>query len=162
MELAGSSQPANPAHWSGWLLGQAAVGKGGRAACSPASASSCPAPADEARCGGRMLRGEQDWGQHSLCQPAPGVCWSWMTALYFGLHLPGMLQSHGWLFSRARSTHTGDPHPCLDLGTVLTSPCEAQSAAPLLSPAITQQSVPRGLVPGYLFAASLASLGERD
>lgn len=58
MGLAGSSHPAHPAFCSGWVLGQAAVGKG----CSPASASSCPAPADEARCGGRMLREEQGWG----------------------------------------------------------------------------------------------------
>lgn len=47
-------------------LPHTAVGKGGRAASSPSSASSCPAPAEEARCGGRMLRGmrggEQDWG----------------------------------------------------------------------------------------------------
>lgn len=111
--------PKNPACWAGWVLGEAAR-----------AASSCPAPADEARRGGRMLRGmrgrEQDWGLHFLCQAVPGACWSRMTAaaLHFALHLPGMLQSHGWLFARARSTHTSDPHPCLDLRTVLTSHCE--------------------------------------
>lgn len=137
---AGLLAPASPAYWSGWLLGRAAVGKGGRAASAllplpPPALSPQMRPGLQEGCSG----GNKTGGQHSLCQAVPEACWSWMTtaALHSGLHLSGMIQSHGWLFSRARSTHTGDPHPCLDLGTVLTSHCEVQSAALLLSPAIT-------------------------
>lgn len=54
-------------------------------------------PGVEEGCSGENKAG----GQHSLCPAVPGACWCWMTieALHSGLHLSGMLQTHGWLFS---------------------------------------------------------------
>lgn len=188
MVLAGSSCPANPAYWSGRVLGEATAHCGGKGmpgfhlflllllVLQPCTCRWGQVQRSMMLRG--MTDGERDLGAalpmpgRGAPPPMPGPHWAGAgmatAALSFGLHLSGMLQSWWWLFARIRSAHRGSHHPCLVLGTSPTSSCKGrgvhvQRASLLLSLAtriMSSQGIQSQMkqIIGSLFGLT----GERD